>query len=167
MKIAINLTRDNVGGITSSNLNFVNYLYKLDYEFIGLELTSRIYMKGPALFRHFDPEVFDHHIINIHHLPLMDVLKCSNTLKDAENTYKEPIKIIREILRTLVRMCVDQWYLLSALAYIYSRQKENIPVILWYSGVLSKKRSLSRQIKETFYIDESGSEKFYTDNFSF
>ena len=99
MKIAINLTRDNVGGITSSNLNFVNYLYKLDYEFIGLELTSRIYMKGPALFRHFDPEVFDHHIINIHHLPLMDVLKCSNTLKDAENTYKEPIKIIREILR--------------------------------------------------------------------
>ena len=154
MKIAINLTRDNVGGITSSNLNFVNYLYKLDYEFIGLELTSRIYMKGPALFRHFDPEVFDHHIINIHHLPLMDVLKCSNTLKDAENTYKEPIKIIREILRTLVRMCVDQWYLLSALAYIYSRQKENIPVILWYSGVLSKNRSLSRQIKETFYIDE-------------
>ena len=85
MKIAINLTRDGVGGITSSNLNLVNYLYKLDYEFMGLELISRIYMKGPTLFRHFDPEVFDHHILNIHHLPLMDALKRSRTIKDVEN----------------------------------------------------------------------------------
>ena len=66
MKIAINLTRETIGGITSSNLNLINYLYKLDNEFVGLELTNRIYMKGPVLFRSFAPEVFDHHIINIH-----------------------------------------------------------------------------------------------------
>jgi len=139
MRIAINLTRDNVGGITSSNLNLVNYLYKLDYEFIGLELTSRIYMKGPALFRHFDPEVFDHNIINIHHLPLMDVLKRSSTLRDVENTYKEPIKIIREILKDTRPDVV----LLSGTYYLpwlisIAAKKENIPVILWYSGVLTK-----------------------------
>ena len=139
MKIAINLTRDNIGGITSSNLNLVNYLYKLDYEFIGLELTSQIYMKGPALFRHFDPEVFDHHIINIHHLPLMDVLKHSKTFKDAENAYKEPIKIIRGILNETNPdvMLLSGTYYLPWLISIAAR-KENIPVILWYSGVLSK-----------------------------
>ena len=139
MKIAINLTRDNIGGITSSNLNLVNYLYKLDYEFIGLELTSQIYMKGPALFRHFDPEVFDHHIINIHHLPLMDVLKHSKTFKDAENAYKEPIKIIRGILNETNPdvVLLSGTYYLPWLISIAAR-KENIPVILWYSGVLSK-----------------------------
>lgn len=139
MKIAINLTRDNVGGITSSNLNLVNYLYKLDYEFIGLELTSRIYMKGPALFRHFDPEVFDHHIINIHHLPLMDVLTHSKTLRDTENVYKEAIKIIRSILNKTRPDAV----LLSGTYYMpwlisIAAKKEKIPVTLWYSGVLSK-----------------------------
>jgi len=139
MKIAINLTRDNVGGITSSNLNLVNYLYKLDYEFIGLELTSRIYMKGPTLFRHFDPEVFDHHILNIHHLPLMDALKRSRTIKDVENVYKEPIKIIRGILnetRPDVVLLSGTYYLPWLISI--AAKKENIPVILWYSGVLSK-----------------------------
>ena len=139
MKIAINLTRDNVGGITSSNLNLVNYLYKLDDEFIGLELTSRMYMKGPALFRHFDPEVFDHHIINIHNLPLMDVLKHSKTLREVENAYKEAIKIIRGILNETRPDAV----LLSGTYYMpwlisIAAKKEKIPVILWYSGVLSK-----------------------------
>ena len=139
MKIAINLTRDNVGGITSSNLNLVNYLYKLVYEFIGLELTSRIYMKGPTLFRHFDPEVFDHHILNIHHLPLMDALKRSRTLRDVEDAYKEPIKIIRGILnetRPDVVLLSGTYYLPWLISI--AAKKENIPVILWYSGVLSK-----------------------------
>jgi len=139
MKIAINLTRYSVGGITSSNLNLVNYLYKLDYEFIGLELTSRVYMKGPALFRHFDPEVFDHHILNIHHLPLMTALKRSRTIKDVENVYKEPIKIIRGILnetRPDVVLLSGTYYLPWLISI--AAKKENIPVILWYSGVLSK-----------------------------
>jgi len=139
MKIAINLTRDNVGGITSSNLNLVNYLYKLDYEFIGLELTSRIYMKGPTLFRNFDPEVFDHHIVNIHHLPLMNVLKRSSTIKNVESSFKEPINIIRHILRETRPDVV----LLSGTYYMpwlisIAAKKENIPIVLWYSGVLSK-----------------------------
>lgn len=139
MKIAINLTRDNVGGITSSNLNLVNYLYKLDYEFIGLELTNRIYMKGPTLFRHFDPEVFDHHIINIHHLPLMDVLKHSKILRETENAYKEAIKIIRSILnetRPDVVLLSGTYYMPWLISI--AAKKEKIPVILWYSGVLSK-----------------------------
>src|SRR3989344_4263047 len=139
MKIAINVTRDNVGGITSSNLNLMNYLYKLDYEFTGLELTSRMYMKGASLFRGFAPEIFDHHIINIHHLPLIDSMKHSKTLKDVENIYKEPIKILRNILRNTRPDVV----LLSGTYYMpwlisIAAKKEDIPAVLWYSGVLSK-----------------------------
>ena len=81
MKIAINLTREKVGGITSSNINLINYLYKLDYEFTGIELVSRVHMEGPALFRSFAPEIFDHHIISTHHLPLKNILQRSGSLQ--------------------------------------------------------------------------------------
>lgn len=139
MRIAINLTRDNVGGITSSNLNLVNYLYQLDYEFVGLELTSRMYMKGPSLFRHFNPKVFDHHIINIHHLPLLKVLHRSKTLKDVETAFKESIQILRQALKQTKPDVVflSGTYYMPWLISIAAK-KEKIPVVLWYSGVLSK-----------------------------
>ena len=99
MKIAINLTREFLGGITSSNINLINHLYGQDYEFLGLELNNRVYMKGPVIFRNFAPEVFNHHIINIHDLPLLNILNHSRTLREVEGKYKVPLKIIRGILK--------------------------------------------------------------------
>lgn len=152
MKIAINLTRDNVGGITSSNLNLINYLYKLNYEFTGIELMSKMYTKGAALFRCFDPELFDHHIINIHHLPLANILKRSATLKDLEHAYREPIAIIRNILKdtrpdVILLSGTYSWpWLISVAA-----KKERIPVVLWYSGVLAKETEhYPEKIKKIF-----------------
>lgn len=139
MKIAINLTRENVGGITISNLNLISYLYKLDYEFVGLELNGRSSMKGPTMFRCFDPEVFDHNIVNIHHLPLIDILKKSKNLKDVENYYSETIKIVRKILKSTppdVMLLSGTYYMPWILSI--AAKKERIPVVLWYSGVLSK-----------------------------
>lgn len=142
MKIAINLTRDNVGGITISNLNLISYLYKFDYELTGLELTKQMYMKGPALFRGFAPEVFDHHIINIHHLPLTEVIENSRTLKDVEKAYKEPIVKVREILRATRPDVI----LLSGTNYLpwimsIAAKQEKIPIVLWYSGILTMETS--------------------------
>lgn len=139
LKIAINLTREHVGGITSSNLNLINHLYGLDYEFVGLELNSRMYMKGPALFRSFAPEVFDHNIINIHHLPVIDIMKKAKNIDDIETAYHEPIKIVRNILRESKPDVV----LLSGTYYIpwlisMAAKQEKIPIVLWYSGVLSR-----------------------------
>src|SRR3989338_2624785 len=99
MKVAINLTREKVGGITSSNINLINYLYKLNYEFTGIEFVSRMHTEGPALFRSFAPEIFDHHIITTHHLPLDNILKRSNSLSDIKKAYREPLQIIRKILK--------------------------------------------------------------------
>src|SRR3989344_7919348 len=139
MKIAINLTREKVGGITSSNINLINYLYKLNYEFTGLELVSRVHMEGPALFRSFAPEIFDHHIISINHLPLQNILRRSNSLQEVKKAYREPIKIIRSILKQTRPDVV----LLSGTYYLpwlisIAAKAEKLPVVLWYSGVLSK-----------------------------
>ena len=139
MKIAINLTREKVGGITSSNINLINYLYKLNYEFTGVELISRVHMEGPAIFRSFAPEIFDHHIISIHHLPLKNILRRSNSLQEVKRAYLEPIRIIRKILRENRPDVV----LLSGTYYLpwlisIAAKAEKIPIVLWYSGVLTK-----------------------------
>jgi glycosyltransferase involved in cell wall biosynthesis len=152
MRIAINLAREYVGGITSSNINLMNYLYGQDYEFIGVELTSRIYMKGPVMFRSFAPEVFDHHIVNIHHLPIMEVLEKSSNLKQVETAYREAINIVRGILRETNPDVV----LLSGTYYLpwiisVAAEAEKIPVVLWYSGVLARETvSQPEPIKSIF-----------------
>jgi len=139
MKVAINLTREKVGGITSSNINLINYLYKLNYEFTGIELVSRVHMEGPAIFRSFAPEIFDHHIISTHHLPLNKIIRRSNSLQDVKKAYREPIKIIREILQknrpdvVLLNGTYHLPWIISIAA-----KKEKIPVVLWYAGVLAK-----------------------------
>ncbi|OGN21736.1 MAG: hypothetical protein A2915_04600 [Candidatus Yanofskybacteria bacterium RIFCSPLOWO2_01_FULL_41_34] len=156
LKIAINLSREYVGGITSSNINLINHLYGLDYEFVGLELNSRMYMKGPALFRNFAPEVFDHHIINIHHLPIIDIMKASKDLRDIENTFQEPIKIIQNILKEVKPDII----LLSGTYYVpwlisIAAKKEKIPIVLWYSGVLSREtESQPDHMKKLFALME-------------
>ncbi|OGZ65977.1 MAG: hypothetical protein A3C50_03065 [Candidatus Staskawiczbacteria bacterium RIFCSPHIGHO2_02_FULL_43_16] len=139
MKIAINLTREKVGGITTSNINLINYLYKLNYEFTGIELVSRVHMEGPALFRSFAPEIFDHHIISIHHLLLQNILRRSNSLQEIEKAYQEPVKIMRKILRENRPdvVLLNGTYYLPWLISIAAK-KEKIPVVLWYAGVLVK-----------------------------
>jgi glycosyltransferase involved in cell wall biosynthesis len=139
MKIAINLIREAVGGITSSNLNLINHLYKLDNEFVGVEITSRMYMKGPSLFRSFSPDIFDHHVINVHDRPLHEIIKTSSTLKQIEKAYAEPVKIIRNTLRETRPDVVflSGTYYMPWLISIAAK-KEKIPIVLWYSGVLTK-----------------------------
>lgn len=138
MKIAINLTRDYIGGITTSNLSLMHHLQQHDYELAGIELTSKIYMKGPTLFRPFAPEQFDHHIINIHHLPIADVAG-KMTLSKLKRHYGETIRMIRIILRETKPDVI----LLSGTYYIpwlisVAARAEGIPIVLWYSGILTK-----------------------------
>jgi glycosyltransferase involved in cell wall biosynthesis len=139
MKIAINLTRDYVGGITTSNLSLMHHLHKHDYEFVGVELTGKMYMKGPTLFRPFAPELFDHHIINFHHLPIQSAVNSKTTLVSLERHYRESIDITRNILRETKPDVV----FLSGTYYIpwlisVAARLEKIPIVLWYSGILSK-----------------------------
>ncbi|MEK7101284.1 MAG: glycosyltransferase family 4 protein [Patescibacteria group bacterium] len=152
MKIAVNVTRDYVAGITSTNLNLLNHLLRNDHEFVGIELTDRIYMKGPALFRTFAPETFDHHIINLHHLPISHVMKSAHTLGAVQKRYGAIITIIRSVLRETKPDCV----LLNGTSFIpwlisIAAQKEGIPILLWYAGVLTKETELYPRKKRIIF----------------
>ncbi|MFA5109547.1 MAG: glycosyltransferase family 4 protein [Patescibacteria group bacterium] len=152
MKLAINLTREFVGGITSSNTNLINYLYGQNYEFLGLELNARIHMKAPNNFRNFSPEVFDHHIINIHDLPIMDILDKNKNLSDIKRAYREPISLIRDILKKEKPDVI----LLSGTYYIpwlisIAASQEKIPIVLWYSGILAKEAEHYLKKRRTFF----------------
>lgn len=139
MRIAMNVTRDYVAGITSSNINILNTLLGNDHDMIGIEVTGSLYMKGPVIFRSFAPETFDHHILNLHHLPINQVMKRSKTLGDVVRAYQPAIAIIRGILKETKPDCV----LLSGTYFIpwliaLAARAEGIPVVLWYAGVLAR-----------------------------
>lgn len=144
MRIAVNITRDFVAGITASNINLLKHLLSNDHEFVGLELNGSIYMKGPILFRAFSPEVFDHHILNIQHLPISQAMKKAKSLRSVQQQYSEII----DILRTILKETKPDVVLLSGTYFIpwlisIAAKKENIPTVLWYAGVLSRETTKS------------------------
>jgi len=113
-------------------------------------------MKGAIIFRNFAPEVFDHHIINIHDLPIIKIMKKSHTIKDIERAYKEPIRIIRNILKKEKPdvILLSGTYYLPWLISIAAEQ-EGIPIVLWYSGVLTKEvEHYSKKLRKLFSLME-------------
>lgn len=139
MKIAINIQRESLGGITASNINLINYLYGSDIKFVGIEINSRVYTKSALLFRNYSPEIFDHHIINAHHLPLKKGVEKSKNLKELELYFQESITLVRNILKETKPdiVLVSGTYFVPWIISIAAK-KEKIPVILWYAGILAK-----------------------------
>jgi glycosyltransferase involved in cell wall biosynthesis len=142
MKIAVNIKRDLVAGITSTVLSVINHLHTQDDEFVGIEVATEMHMKGPVLFRKFSPEWFEHHIINIHNLPLQDMIGKHTTLKNLEQSYKEPIAIIQKVLRETKPdvLLLSGTYYLPWLISI-AAQKEKLPIVLWYAGIYTRETS--------------------------
>ncbi len=139
MKIATNVTREYLGGITRSNVNFMDSLNGRGRGVIGIELNGRRYMQGPTIFRHFHPDWFKHHIVNIHDIPINKAINSSKNLKDLEKKYRPIIKIIKEILikdKPDVVFLNGTYYipwLISIAAF-----ELKIPIVLRYAGVYSK-----------------------------
>lgn len=92
MKIATNVTREYLGGITRSNVNFMDSLNGRGKGVIGIELNSRRYMQGPTIFRHFHPDWFKHHIINIHDISINKAINSSKNIKDLEKNIGQLLK---------------------------------------------------------------------------
>lgn len=139
MKIAVNVSREYLGGITASNLSLVKHLYGQDIQTIALEINARRVMKGPVIFRQLDPTLFDHNIINIHPDTLKNVLKKSTTLQEMEAHFSEPINDVMSVLKETKPDVI----LISGTYYIpwiisVATKKLNIPIVLWYSGILTK-----------------------------
>lgn len=104
MKIATNVTREYLGGISRSNINFMDSLPQKGGGIIGLELNTRRYMQGPTIFQHLSPDWFSHHIVNIHDIPISKAIKSSKTLKDLEKNIDQLYILLRKFLRRTNQM---------------------------------------------------------------
>ena len=139
MKVAINITRESLGGITSVNLNLLNCLCGSNVSFLGIELNSLRRFNPSVTYRHLPPNYFNHQIISICDFSINKIVKNSNSLKEVKNKFEPIIEIVREIIRKEK----PDIFLISGTYYVpwiisMAAKKENIPVVLWYAGVLKK-----------------------------
>lgn len=146
MRIATNVTRDYIGGITRSNVNFMDFLHGDNGDMsgeskgvIGLELNPRRYVRGATVFQHLSTDWFNHHIINIHDISIFKAIYTSKNLKDLEKKYRPIINIIKEILikdKPDVVFLNGTYYIPWIMSIAAFELK--IPIVLRYAGVYTK-----------------------------
>ena len=152
MKIATNVTREYIGGITRSNISFLDFYHGNGSGVVGIELNVRRYMRGPVVFQHLSSEWFDHNIINIHDIPIFESIYSSKSIKDLEIKYRPIIKIVKKLLmqsKPDVVFLNGTYYipwLISIAAY-----ELNIPIVLRYAGVYSKETENSKPKAKKFF----------------
>ncbi|HNY36138.1 MAG TPA: glycosyltransferase [Candidatus Pacearchaeota archaeon] len=154
MKVAINITREPLGGITSVNLNLLNYLHGSNISFLGIELNAFRKFKSPKVYRHLSPNWFDHQIISICDFSINEITKNANSLKDVEEKFKSIIEIVRDILRKEKPdiFLINGTYYIPWILSIAAR-KEGIPIILWYAGVLAKETAHFKQNQRNIFLE--------------
>jgi len=159
MKIAMNVTRDYLGGITISNVNLLNFLHGKGRGVLGIELIGQRQVSGAIAFRHLSPDWFEHQIINIHDMPIMKKIVTSGNVKDLERKYRPIIKIIKSILKKGKPdvVLLNGTYYMPWLISIAANELK-IPIVLRYAGVLTKEtehmkpkaRKIFNQMEKSF-----------------
>lgn len=139
MQVAINITREPLAGITSTNLSLLDYLHESNTCFTGIELNNFRLFRSPIVYRHLSPLWFNHNILSICDYNLNKIIKSSKNLKDVEKKFEPIIDIIRKILRKES----PDIFLINGTYYIpwllsIAAKKEKVPIVLWYAGILSK-----------------------------
>ncbi len=142
MKVAINVTREPLAGITATNLSLFNHLHESDTSFAGVEINAFRTFTAPIVYRHLSPGWFNHQIISICDIPLNKIVKKSHSLKDVEKHFSHIIKIVRDILKKEQpdTVLINGSYYIPWIISIAAK-KENIPIVLWYAGILTKEVS--------------------------
>ena len=139
MKIATNVHRDAFGGITVSNLALFDWLKDKEDTIVGIEIVTERYILGAAIFRHYLPSFFTHHIINgIDIIPRYSWENINNPRKK----WRVLIETAKNILRQqapdvlLVNGTYSTPWILAQAA-----KELGIPIVLRYAGVLQKEVS--------------------------
>jgi len=139
MKVAINITREPLGGITSVNLNLLNHLHGSNVSFLGIEINSFRKFASSVTYRHLSPSWFNHQIISICDFSINKITKEAKSLKEVKRKFKPIIKLVREIIKKEKPdiFLINGTYYIPWIMSIAARI-EKIPVVLWYAGSLSK-----------------------------
>jgi len=152
MKIATNVTRKYLGGISRCNVNFMDSIKTDDNSIVGIELNSSRYMMGPTIFRHFAPDWFNHHIVNMHDISISKAIRSAKNLKALETKYRPIIKIVKEILtkdKPDVVMLNGTYYVPWIISVAAHELK--IPIVLRYAGVYTKETESFKPKEKKFY----------------
>ncbi len=161
MKIVTNVTRDYIGGITRSNINFMDSLHEKSEGIMGIELNPKRYVKAPIIFQHLSSDWFDHHIININDIPIIKAIENSKTIKNLEKKYRPIINIIKDILKKDKPDVVflNGTYYIPWIISIAAHELK-IPIVLRYAGVYSKEtESFKPKAKKMFNEIEKSFQK--------
>ncbi|MFA5369044.1 MAG: glycosyltransferase family 4 protein [Candidatus Paceibacterota bacterium] len=154
MKVAINITREPLGGITSVNLNLLNHLHGSNISFLGIELNAFRKFKSSVAYRHLSPNWFNHQIISICDFSINEIIKNVDNLKEIEKIFNPIIEIVREILRKEKPdvFLINGTYYVPWILSIAAR-KEGIPIVLWYAGVLAKETAHFKQKQRDIFLE--------------
>lgn len=139
MKVALNITREPLAGITSTTVSLLDCLHGSNISFVGIELNARRAFKAPIVYRHLSPEWFSHHVLSMCDFPIQRIVKKSATLTEVERHFKVIIDQIRMIVREEKPdvILIQGTYFMPWLISIAAK-KEGVPIVLWYAGVLTK-----------------------------
>jgi glycosyltransferase involved in cell wall biosynthesis len=152
MRIATNVTRDYLGGITRSNVSFLNFIHGKGRGIIGVELNGKRYMRAPTIFQHLSADWFNHHIINIHDIPIYEAIYSSGSIKDLERKYRPIINLIKDIFKKDKPDVVflNGTYYIPWLISIAAHELK-IPIVLRYAGIYSKETENAQPKAKKFF----------------
>ncbi len=162
MKIVTNVTRGHIGGITRSNVSFLNFFKKQnESRVLGIELISSRKIKAASIFNHLSPDFFSHIIVNAPDFAALDIIGNAKDIKEVEKKFKPIIKIIKEILieaKPDVVFLNGTYYipwLISIAAF-----ELKIPIVLRYAGVYSRETNhVSHNMRKIFLDIEKSFQK--------
>jgi glycosyltransferase involved in cell wall biosynthesis len=154
MRIAMNVTREFLGGITTSNINLLSFLNGKGRGVIGIELNARRHIRGATAFWHLSPDWFEQHIINIHDMQIMEnVRKCKN-IKDLEKRYRPIINMVKKIMDREMPdvVLLNGTYFMPWIVSIAAHELQ-IPIVLRYAGVLSRETAHMTPKPRKIFLD--------------
>jgi len=162
MKIFTNLTREHLGGITTTNNELLNFLITKKQHIIGLEFDTVRISKGPIYLAQLDPNYFDHYFINIQDKPFNKIVNNFQKINDLQFFYQDIIESIKNLLiktqpdLILINGTSFFPWIISEAAF-----QLKIPIILRYHGIASKENSyISSQLsQQSLIIEQSFFEK--------
>lgn len=152
MKIAVNVSRDRFGGITTSNSMLFDALDAGRDAVVGVELTSRRAFPGATLFWKYQPHFFHHHVVNCFDLMQPKLVRRGDSLASFAKRWKPAVDAVVDILRreapdvVLVNGTFFVPWVLARAA-----RKLKLPIVLRYAGVLRRETShFSPAVQRTF-----------------
>lgn len=100
------------------------------------------------------PDLFRHHIVNIHDVSLRDAIDSSKSIKDLERFYRPVINIVKDILRKEKPDVVflNGTYYIPWIISIAAHELR-IPIVLRYAGVYSKETENSKPHPRKLFND--------------